>query len=338
MSRTATVGFAVFAFLFVPLSSRAQIGGSASHPFNNAFIQVQVRMPDGSPAPQGVMVRLEAEDFAPIDQGQTDSSGRCRFVPPAPAVYFVKARLPGYLEASQRIDLQNIQTGMAFLTLKSDPRALGAAKTSEGPGSTSAADLAVPDPARKEFDKGQKALQDKDLDGGITHLKEAIRLYPTFPQAYTLLGTAYNEQKKWKEAEAALQRATEIDPKASGAYLQLGAALNQTKDYPGAVKALTQGLTLNPDAPEAPAAQYELARAYMAQNRWQDAEPYAAKVVAAQPDFAAGHLLMGNIYLKKNDGNGALKEFQAYLRIDPKGPAAEQIKEMIPKIQAAMKK
>jgi tetratricopeptide (TPR) repeat protein len=205
-------------------------------------------------------------------------------------------------------------------------------------GSVPAGDLAVPDNARKEFDKGQKALQNEDLDGGISHLKKALELYPSFPQALTLLGTAYNEKKDWKAAKGTLEKATVIDPKNPSAFFQLGAALNQTKDYPGAEKALTQGLTLSPDAPEAPAAQYELARACMAQNRWQDAEPHAVKVVAGQPDFAPGHLLMGNIFLKKGDGNGALHEFQEYLRIDPKGPAADQIKEMIPKIQAAMKK
>ena len=75
----------------------------------------------------------------------------------------------------------------------------------------------------------------------------------------------------------------------------------------------------------------------MAQNNWKEAEPYAAKVVASQPDFAAGHLLMGNIFLKKGDGNGAIHEFQEYLRVDPKG-RRRQIKDMIPKIQAAMKK
>jgi hypothetical protein len=36
--------------------------------------------------------------------------------------------------------------------------------------------------------------------------------------------------------------------------------------------------------------------------------------------------------------NGAIHESQEYLRIDPKGPADDQINDMIPKIQAAMKK
>ena len=326
----------LFCVLLFSPQTFSQIGGSATHPFFNAQISVQVRLANNQPAPQGVLVELVAEDHSPIDQAFTDTSGRCHFVPPAPTVYYVTARFAGYQPSSERLDLQNTQTGMANLVLKPIPGAAPASPPKDG--AASAADLAVPDGARKEFEKGQKLLTDRDLDGGISHLKKAIEIYPSFPQALTLLGTAYNEKKNWKDAQGTLEKATTIDPKNASAFFQLGAALNQTKDYPGAQKALSQGLTLAPDAPEASAAQYELARAYMAQNNWKEAEPYAAKVVASQPDFGAGRLLMGNIFLKKGDGNGAIHEFQEYLRIDPKGPAADQIKDMIPKIQAAMKK
>jgi tetratricopeptide (TPR) repeat protein len=338
MRRTLSLLISSFCVsVLFPLTTSGQIGGSAGHPFFNAQISVQVRMANNTSAPQGVLVELVAEDQSPVDQAFTDTSGRCRFVPPAPTIYYVTAKFPGFQSIPQRIDLQNAQTGMANLVLRAIPGAAPPTASKEGTGVTSASDLAVPDGARKEFEKGQKSLTDKDLDGGISHLKKAIEIYPSFPQALTLLGTAYNEKKNWKDAQGALEKATTIDPKNASAFFQLGAALNQTKDYPGAQKALSQGLTLAPDAPEASAAQYELARAYMAQNNWKEAEPYAAKVVASQPDFGAGHLLMGNIFLKKGDGNGAIHEFQEYLRIDPKGPAADQIKDMIPKIQAAMK-
>ena len=309
---------------------------SQGHGLPNVQIQVQVRLADGSAGPRGAAVEVDLENGEFIDQSQTDSSGKCRFSPTTgPAVYVVRVKAAGYLEATNRLDLQNSQSGFANIILRPIP---GQTPPSPAAGSVSASGLAVPDGAQKEYEKGQKLLTSKDLDGGISHLKKAIEIYPSFPQALTLLGTAYNEKKNWKDAQGTLEKATTIDPKNASAFFQLGAALNQTKDYPGAQKALSQGLTLAPDAPEASAAQYELARAYMAQNNWKEAEPYAAKVVASQPDFGAGRLLMGNIFLKKGDGNGAIHEFQEYLRIDPKGPAADQIKDMIPKIQAAMKK
>jgi tetratricopeptide (TPR) repeat protein len=249
------------------------------------------------------------------------------------------AKQPGYSDATARIDLQNTQTGNAFLVLKTIP---GQAPPSPPAGATgasvSAFDLSIPELARKEYDLGQHAIETHDLDGGIAHLKKAIELHEQFPQAYTMLGMAYNEQKKWKDAQGVLEKAVQQDPKAVEAYFQLGASLNQQKDSPGAVKALNQGLQLNPDAHDAAGAHYELARAYMAQGQWQDANPHAAKAVAMQPDVASWHILMGNINLKKGDGQGAITEFQTYLKLEPNGPSAASVRDLIPKIQAAMQK
>lgn len=149
------------------------------------------------------------------------------------------------------------------------------------------------------------------------------------------MGAAYLEQKKYKEAQGALEKAVQLDPKAAGAYIELGAALNQLKDYPGAVTALTKGLELNADVP---AGNYELAKAYMAEQQWQNAEPALRKVIAAQPDMAGAHVMLGNVLLKKGDGPGALNEFQTYLKLDPNGPMAAGVRDVIPKIQAALAK
>jgi tetratricopeptide (TPR) repeat protein len=298
-----------------------------------------VRNTDGTAAPRGILIELEGEDGTPIDQGQTDSSGKCTFVPPSPAVYIVRAKDPGYQPVTARLDLQNTQTGNASLVLKPIPGQTPPAPPKDAAGNTvSAIDLSVPESARKEYDAGQHALENLDLDGGIGHLKRAIELHEQFPQAYTLLGMAYNEQKKWKDAQGVLEKAVQQDPKAVEAYFQLGATLNQQKDFSGAIKALNQGLQLNPDAPHSAGANYELARAYMAQGQWQDASPHAAKAVAMQPDVATWHILMGNINLKKGDGQGAITEFQTYLKLEPNGSAAASVKDLIPKIQAAMAK
>ena len=326
----------VFVFLLLPGTAAAQ--RPAPKPFTNARIQVQVRLPDNTAAPNGVLVELEYQNGQMIMQNQTDSSGRCNFFPQDPAIYIVRARQPGYYDATQTLDLQNAQTGMAMLVLRPIP---GEAppEPPKGAGNTvSAIDLSVPEPARKEYDAGQHALENHDLDGGIAHLKKAIELHDQFPQAYTLLGMAYNEQKKWKDAQGVLEKAIQQDPKAAEAYIQLGSALLQQKDYPSAQKALNQGLQLNPDAQSSPMAHYSLATAYFTSGQWKDAEPHAAKTIAAQPDFALAHWLMAQIMLKKGDGQGAINEFQTYLKLDPNGSFAPSVRAVIPKIEAAMQK
>ena len=323
--------------LLFPIHAAAQ--RAPSKPFNNPLISVQVRNSNETAPPRGVLVELEGEDGTPIDQQQTDSSGKCRFVPPSAAVYVVRAREPGYQAATSRLDLQNTPTAMAFLVLVPIPGQAPppAPKDATGP-SVSVADLSVPEPSRKEYDLGQHALENHDLDGGIAHLRKAIELHDQFPQAYTLLGLAYNEQKKWKDAQGVLEKAIQQDPKAGEAYVQLGSALLQQKDFPGAEKALNQGLQLNPDAPGSAMAHYNLATAYFSAGQWKDAEPHAAKTIATQPDFALAHWLMAQIMLKKGDGQGAINEFQAYLKLDPNGSFAPSVRAVIPKIEAAMQK
>jgi tetratricopeptide (TPR) repeat protein len=330
--------FGLLAVLFFPADVYAQ-----SYAMNDLQVRVQVRYPDGTTAPMGVFVALELENGELVEQSQTDSFGRCHFFPTTGhAVYLVRVKQPGYREIKMRVDLQNSQSGIANLTLEpiSGETPPSAAKDGTGvKGATvSAADLAVPEPARKEYGLGRDAMEKHDLDGGVAHLKKALELHDQFPQAYILLGMAYNGQKKWKDAQDALEKAIRQDTKAVEAYFELGTSLNQQKEYAGAVKVLNQGLQLNPDAPDSAGVHYELARAYLALGQWQEANPHAAKAVVMQPHVASWHILMGNINLKKGDGEGAITEFQAYLELDPDGPGAGPIHEIIPKIRQAMSK
>jgi tetratricopeptide (TPR) repeat protein len=304
--------------------------------FQNPEINVQVRTADGKPAPDGTHIVLEFAQGGNVDECNTRSGGRCQFHPPSVGIYLVKLQQQGYKDAMERVELVNTERGYASLQMIPVPGETPPETPADAKGaSVSAADLAVPGNARKEFDAAQKSLDAKDFDSGIAHLLRAIDMYANFPQAYATLGAVYVEQKRFKEAQTALEKAVQLDPKAAGAYMELGAALNQLKDYPGAVTALTKGLELNADVP---AANYELAKAYMAQQQWQNAEPPLRKVIAAQPDAAGAHVMLGNVLLKKGDGPGALNEFQTYLKLDPNGPMAAGAREVIPKIQAALAK
>jgi tetratricopeptide (TPR) repeat protein len=330
--------FPLFVVLLIPHSAAAQKGGQFG---GNRRISVQVRLPDGSAAPSGVLVELELQDTEMVEQQQTDSSGKCAFTPGDPAIYLVRAKQAGYYDAVVAVDLQNTPTGIAMLVLRPIP---GEAEAPPSPpkgskGTTvSAADLAVPPAAHKEFDLSRQALLNHDLEGGIAHLKKAIEIHDQFPQAYTMLGMAYNEQKKWKEGQSALEKAIQENPKAAEAYVQLGSALIHQKDFAGAEKALNQGLQLDPGAQDSPMVHYTLATAYFTDGHWRDAEPHAAKTIAAHPEFAMAHWLMAQIMLKKGDGQGAINEFQTYLKLDPNGPAAPAVRAVIPKIQAAIQR
>jgi len=299
-------------------------------------IDVQVRYQDGRPGPRGIHVRLErAEGGAEADL-ETVQGGKCKFEQRSSGVFMVRIAEGGYKEISERVEL--IHSPSAYVTLpliplNPEPQPAIAVPAPGSPESISVADLAIPESARQELAKGQDALRTKNTDEGLKHFQKAIKLYEAYPQAYRMLGQAYAQKQQWPEAESAFKHSIELEPKLAAAYMDLGALRNQTRNYPGAEEALKKGLELNPDAP---AAEFELAKTYSATGRWQEAAPLVESAVKELPDLAPAHVLLANIRLKQRNAPAALHEYQEYLRLDPDGPMAPQVRDMIAKLQSAL--
>jgi tetratricopeptide (TPR) repeat protein len=306
----------------------AQRGAPNPNFKGNTSIMVQVRLKNGGVAPAGVAVTLEGEGSGLVGSTQTDSQGKASFHPPDAAYYVVSVRYPGYQSVTERVDLTTNPT--AYLNIELIPEA---AATPPGPKATLSG--SVPENAAKEFRTGEKLLTEKrDPEGAIKHLQKATDIYKGFSEAYLMLGLIYLDQKKFEDSTAALLKATQLDGKSAPGYLALGAAFNQEKKYEEAEKALNRGLEINPDAIEG---HYELAKTYLALGKWQEAEPHAQKTVSMKPDMAPAHVLLGNIALRKNDPEGALKEFKEYLRLDPQGPMAAGAQQMVSRLEQATK-
>jgi tetratricopeptide (TPR) repeat protein len=306
----------------------------ASVPAWAAFIKGQVRYEDGRLADH-VVIRLRSDKIAYQTELTTDPQGKFDFDGLPPSTYHLTIEGQGFRPYESVIDITMSKMSYEQITLKlaRDPKAN--AVPPEGPGGSVSVD-SIPAAARKEYDEGQKAINDKkDAEAGIKHFRKAIQLYGKYSEAYLALGLLYMDLGKFDDAQPALQAANEITPTAPGGYFALGTMYNAQKKYDDAEKALTHGLELKADVPSG---QYELAKAYWATGKWQDAEPHAQKAVALDPTMAPAHVLLGNIALRKQDPMGAVKEFQEYLRLDPKGPMAGGVSQMIQKIEASQPK
>jgi len=300
-------------------------------------IHGQVRTADGRAASLGIAVSLEMlGGGGAVAQTQTDRSGKYEFTQIPPAVYEVHIRATGYLADYQRVDVTTIPTATVNFVLSADPTSGAPAVPPEGPGATvSARDGNAPEGARKDVASAQQLLtQGKDLDKSIQLLKKAVAQYPQYGRAYLLMGVAYSSQKNWDEAEKSLQKAVEINQGDAAAYVALGSVENEKKSFSEAEKYLLKAVVLSPESADA---QFELGRAYWGLGRWDDAGQHVAKANQLRPDSAAQHLLMGNIMLRERNAEAALKEFQEALRLDPKGPMAEPIRQVIGRIEAALK-
>src|SRR6266852_1255972 len=334
MSRTWRVfSFLSLLYLLTPGLLQAQRPGSGGHA-TGGVIDVRVRYPNGTPGPRGLHIRLESAEGGASDDTVTQDGGKCQFNPTVSGVYFVRLTEPQYKPVTERVELIGITRGYVTIELKplknerEDDVIIDSSASARKV--ISAADLGVPENALQEYDKGEAALRAKDPAQAVKYFEKATKLYGNYPEAFHMLGEAYLEQQDWKNAQAALRRSVQLDPKSSTTYVDLGAVENQQRNYLAAEEALKKGLDLSPDASSA---KYELAKTYWAMGRWDDAAPLAKDAVAGLPELATARVLFGNILLKKRDGAGALREFKEYLRLEPAGSMAPQVRDIVAKLE-----
>ena len=298
-------------------------------------IRGQVRLPDGRPASLGIYVMLDMITSGTAAQTQTDRQGKFEFRQVAPADYRVIIRAPGYQEDNQEADLSRFPTAYLTFVLKPDLSRKTPSVPVSGPSaSVSALDTAAPSTAHDNVENASDLMTKGNVEEGIKLLQKAVAEYPKYPEAYLLMGVAYSSQKKWDDAETSLQKSVELNQQNGAAYVALGAVENEKKKYPEAEKYLLKAAMLSPDSADVHS---ELGRTYFALERWQEADAQIAKTIGLRPDDAGQHVLMGNIRLRERNAEGALKEFQEALRLDPKGPYADSTRQMITRIETALK-
>ncbi len=308
----------------------------------------QVRM-GGQPAPAGVPVILQivssryATPSSEPEAARTTTDSKGRFVfdhlntlghNGGREFFAVSTHPPGYGLAYQVVDLTVELHGEATLILQK------AEVSPQDPGSGPVASNSAGS-RRPSTPEAQQALSrarelifhQHDPEGGINEIKKALKNDPWYGPGYVLLGLAYMQTQRWDDAQFAFTEASKVEPGNAQAYLGLGSALNEQHDYAGARKALEHSLQLAPDLAEA---HYELARTLGALGKWQEAEPHASRAIELNPDYAGPHALMGNVYLERQNLASALAEFREYLRLEPQGSLAPEVKQIIPEIEKAM--
>lgn len=298
-------------------------------------IRGQVRLPDGRPASLGIYVMLDMITGGTAAQTQTDRQGKFEFRQIAPADYRVIVRATGYEEDNQEADLSRFPTAYLTFVLKPDLSRKTPSVPAGGPAeAVSALDTAAPSGAHDNVENARDLMTKGNVDESINLLKKAVSEYPKYPEAYLLIGVAYSSQKKWDDAETSLEKSVELNQQNGAAYVALGAVENEKKKYPEAEKYLVKAATLSPDSADVHS---ELGRTYFALGRWQEADAQISKAIELRPNDTGQHVLMGNIRLRERNAEGALKEFQEAVRLDPSGPLADSTRQMITRIETALK-
>jgi len=304
-------------------------------------INGQVRFAEGGAPAQNVLVRLESYDGGgSITEAFTDRLGKFRFTNLPPAQYSVRVHQSGYRDAQQNVDMTTSSRGLAYLQLIRDA---GAASTSSVAGTI---DAKVPAAARKEFDKGVEALAQggkEKTELAARCFEKAVSLYPKFVEARLKLGTAYMDLGEWDKAEHALLATVEVDATAFNALFALGEVYLRRGKLADAEKILLKGLAIQ-DASYL--GHLALARVY-----WEKARPVkelaeakptleksyeeVKKALTLNPNLAGAYIVKGNLLLRVGRSADALVAFGEYLRLEPRGPLADETRALVEKIKKA---
>ncbi len=195
--------------------------------------------------------------------------------------------------------------------------------------------------ALKEFSLGEVEHSKFNDEAAIPHLKRATELDPNFAMALATLGVAYNNRTKFQEASEYLQKAFDAKERASererfyisshyyGTYRRQddkdteileqwiqtyprdtiprdNLALVETADGQPekAMASASEALKLNPKDPYGYA---NLAAAYMALNRYDEAKAVAEQALAQKAESFAVHVFLYQIGFIRGDG-GAMEQ------------------------------
>ncbi len=165
----------------------------------------------------------------------------------------------------------------------------------------------------------------KDYDGAVAALGEAVRLRPDVAASHSSLGLALLYQKDLDGAIAACRASIRLDPESGYGYHTLGLALLAKKDYEGSVAALRETARRKPLAPLL--GNLGMALREQALHAKGDLDASVAvyrEAIKIDPKFAPSYEGLGKTLFIKKDVDGAVAAYRESIRLDPKFVHAHQ--------------
>jgi len=312
-------------------SGRLSTGTGGIH-----LIQGYIFFPSGRRAEGTIIVRLQSLQYGEL-QLIPDSSGAFTFSSLAPGSYTVIIDAGSEYEIFREgvfidTDADTSRTGARLppTTRRYTVMAHLAPKIRAGVGKPSvvnAALAAVPDKARKLYERGVEEARSENPGKAANTLKEAVTLYPNFPLALNELGVQYLKLRQVNKAIDILREAVRLSPDNAPSRLNLGIALLESKQFPHAEEQLREAVKHNNNS--ATGHMY-LGIALLRQSKFDEAERellVATQANAAQLGMANYYL--GGLYWRKKDYPRAVEQLEKYLASTPNAPDAERVRATI---------
>jgi TolA-binding protein len=211
-----------------------------------------------------------------------------------------------------------------------------------------AAPYNAPKDARRAYEKGLEAARKGRIADARQYFEKAVEIYPKYANAWFQLGAVLQNLAQKESARTAYTHATTIDSKFLPPYLSLASMAYEGGDWTQVLdltnhvldpdplryaKVTSYVLDLDPlDYAEAyfynSAANYKL-------SRIEDAEKSGLKAerMDVRSRFPQVHLLLAEIFARKNNYATAISEARIYLELAPHAKDADQVRERLAKLE-----
>jgi hypothetical protein len=191
----------------------------------------------------------------------------------------------------------------------------------------SATPYKAPKDARKAYEKGLQAERNGKLADAHKYFETAVEIYPGFTNAWFQLGTVLQKENQKDAARKAYNQATTLDTRFLPPYLFLASMAYEAENWTEVLKLTGHILDLNPldqagvtgyildlDPLNYAEAYFYNAFANYRLNKIEAAEKRAlqAEQVDLRTHFPQLHLLLAEIFARKNNYARAIAEIQTY--------------------------
>jgi tetratricopeptide (TPR) repeat protein len=186
-------------------------------------------------------------------------------------------------------------------------------------------ELRIPMKARMAFEKGLQRLAKNDAVGSRTQFVRATTAFPDYYEAYYHIGVTDLRLGQEEEAAQAFQKAIDLSGgHYAWAQFALGLLLCRRGEYAEAETVIRQGL--DKDGGSA-TGHLLLSLALFRLSRLEEAEKSAQEALWWKPGFALAYLVLADVHGQRGEYARQLQNLDAYLKLEPNGPASKQVRE-----------
>ena len=159
----------------------------------------------------------------------------------------------------------------------------------------------------------------------------AVRLMPSFYEAWFNLGVSFVAVREWDKALDAYRRAEVLRPLEMGAVRNGGRVLLELKRYPEAVACFERVLKVSPSDP---VVRNDLGEAYRRMGNIGEAERCFLSALKLKPDYAGVCYNLALTYVAGSRPKDAVDFFEKYLVLSPNAVDAERVRDWVGRLKS----